>query len=124
MNSAQGKARLLVQRDFARQTNDAELLEKVNAQLALLEAPPSPGGAHESEADRMKKLNIRNREDNRKEVKKAETRAQDERRRQAAALARGDEGIKVDASARVKTLARLHYDRCVSFPTLDIEVLD
>ena len=86
----------------------------MSAQLAKLEAPASPGGTHESESDRMKKLNEHNRARNRAEIKKAETRGQDERRRQAAALARGDAGVKVDASARVKTLTRLTYDRFVS----------
>ncbi|KAK4697859.1 RNA polymerase-associated protein RTF1, partial [Phenoliferia sp. Uapishka_3] len=115
INPAQGKARLLIQRDFARQTNDAELLAQVNAQLAKFnpEAPASPsgGGNQESEANRMKKLNEKNRAQDREDIRKAETRGQDERRRQAAALARGDLGVKVDASARVKTLTRLHYDR-------------
>ncbi|KAL8292609.1 hypothetical protein RQP46_001221 [Phenoliferia psychrophenolica] len=112
VNPSQSKARLIIQRDFAKRNEDMEAFEQAQAQLDKLEAPPSPGGtSHESEADRMKKLNEHNRAKNRAEIKKAETRGQDERRRQAAALARGDAGVKVDASARVKTLTRLTYDR-------------
>lgn len=59
----------------------------------------------------MKKVNERNRASNREEIKRAESRNQDARIKQAAALARGDSGIKVDASARVKTMTRLTYDR-------------
>ncbi|SCZ93742.1 BZ3500_MvSof-1268-A1-R1_Chr6-3g08856 [Microbotryum saponariae] len=115
VNAAAGKARLLIQRDFARQAGDDKLLAEVSAQLATFDAPaPSPGpvgSEHESEQDRMKRLNERNRATNREDIKKAEGRAQEERRRQAAALARGDSSVKVDPSARVKTMTRLTYDR-------------
>ncbi|KAM0748359.1 plus-3-domain-containing protein [Meredithblackwellia eburnea MCA 4105] len=110
VNPAQGKARLLIQRDFFRQSGDLDRVNEINAQLALLEAP-APADGHETESDRMRKLNERNRATNREEIKKAEARGQDERRRQAEALARGDADVKVDASARVKTLTRLTYDR-------------
>ncbi|SGY16911.1 BQ5605_C012g07025 [Microbotryum silenes-dioicae] len=115
VNAAAGKARLLIQRDFARQAGDDKLLAEVSAQLATFDAPaPSPGpvgSEHESEQDRMKRLNERNRANNREDIKKAEGRAQEERRRQAVALARGDSSVKVDPSARVKTMTRLTYDR-------------
>ena len=110
VNPAAGKARLMIQRDFARQTGDQALLDEVNAELAKLEAPPPSPGSSETEQERMRKVNERNRATNREEIKRAEGKAQDERRRQAAALARGDSDVKVDPSARVKTMTRLKYD--------------
>ncbi|KAK4056008.1 RNA polymerase-associated protein rtf1 [Microbotryomycetes sp. JL221] len=111
---AVGKARLLVQRDFARSSGDEELLAAVNAELAKLEAPPpgSPGGASaDTEQERMRRVNERNRMTNRTEIQRAEAVAQAERRRQEAALARGETDVKIDPSARVKTMTRLKYDK-------------
>ena len=63
----------------------------------------------------MKKVNERNRASNREDIRRAEAKNQDERRRIAEKLAKGEE-VKVDASARVKTMTRLKYDRYVFFP--------
>jgi RNA polymerase-associated protein RTF1 len=59
----------------------------------------------------MTKVNERNRKGNREQIKKAESRNQDARMKQTAALARGDTSVKVDASARVKTMPRMNFDR-------------
>lgn len=67
-----------------------------------------------TEAERMAKVNERNRAANREEIRKAESRNQEDRRKMAAALKRGDMDVKVDPSARVKTMTRLKYDRCVN----------
>ena len=107
INPAASKAKLVVERDFARQTGNAELLASVELKLAELEKLAK---AESEEQARTRKLNERNRQQNAAEVKKAEGIAQDHRRRQAAALARGDAGVKIDPSARVKTLTRLTYD--------------
>lgn len=119
MNRAQGKAKLITQRDFARSTGNAVLLAA--AEVALLEfgvgtpPSPSPSKGDETEQERMKKVNEKNRAMNREEIRRAEGKAQDERRRLADKLARGVD-VKVDASARVKTMTRLKYDRFVFFP--------
>lgn len=59
----------------------------------------------------MTKVNEKNRASNRAVIKKAESRNQDARMKQSAALARGDLDVKVDASARVKTMPRMNFDR-------------
>ncbi|KAK4049014.1 RNA polymerase-associated protein rtf1 [Microbotryomycetes sp. JL201] len=113
VTGAAGKARLLVQRDFAVSSGNQEMLAAVNAELAKLDAPQNASGAAgaESEQDRMRRVNERNRLSNRTEIQRAEAVAQQERRRQEAALARGDTEVQIDPSARVKTLTRLKYDR-------------
>ena len=114
MNRAQGKARLITQRDYARSTGDTALFAE--SERALLEFGvgvinlPSPTKGGGTEQERMKKVNEKNRAMNREEIRRAEGRNQDERRRLADKLARGVE-VKVDASARVKTMTRLKYDR-------------
>ncbi|KAM0787418.1 hypothetical protein ACM66B_003501 [Microbotryomycetes sp. NB124-2] len=114
IGGAAGKARLLVQRDFAISSGNEEMLASINAELAKLEAPQSSNGSAtglETEQDRMRRVNERNRLSNRTEIQRAEAVAQQERRRQEAALARGDTEVQIDPSARVKTLTRLKYDR-------------
>ncbi|GAA5904439.1 RNA polymerase-associated protein [Sporobolomyces salmoneus] len=103
---AAAKARLLVQRDHAHSTGDTETYEKTVKELAELEAGTP---TKENEQERMRRVNERNRASNREEIQKAEARSQEERRRQAASLAKG-ENVKVDPSARVKTMTRLTYD--------------
>lgn len=113
LNSAQSRAKLLMERDFARSAGDAEKEKEIEEQLAALNNASSAAAtrSEESEVDRLRRVNERNRALNREEVAKAEARHQEERRRQAAALARGDQNVKIDPSARVKTMARLKYDR-------------
>jgi hypothetical protein len=81
--------------------------EKIVSELAELEAGTP---TKENEQERMRRVNERNRASNREEIQKAEARSQEERRRQAAQLAKG-ENVRVDPSARVKTMTRLTYDR-------------
>lgn len=58
----------------------------------------------------MMKVNERNRAKDREEIKKYEAKNMEERRKMAESLRRGD-AVKIDASARVKTMTRLTYDR-------------
>jgi len=115
---AAAKARLLVQRDHAFSSGDMETYEKTLAEIKELE---SGTPTKENEQERMRRVNERNRAGNREQIQKAEARSQEERRRQAASLAKG-ENVRVDPSARVKTMTRLTYDRCVAscFPSLSI----
>ncbi|GAA5840157.1 hypothetical protein JCM3766R1_004113 [Sporobolomyces carnicolor] len=103
---AAAKARLLVQRDHALSTGDTETYDRIVRELAEMEAGAP---TKENEQERMRRVNERNRASNREEIQKAEARSQEERRRQAASLAKG-ENVRVDPSARVKTLTRLTYD--------------
>ncbi|GAA6062142.1 hypothetical protein JCM10212_003177 [Sporobolomyces blumeae] len=103
---AAAKARLLVQRDHAFSSGNMEEYDKLVAEIAEME---NGTPAKESEQERMRRVNERNRQSNREEIQKAEARSQEERRRQAALLAKG-ENVKVDPSARVKTMTRLTYD--------------
>ncbi|GAA5966250.1 hypothetical protein JCM3765_002572 [Sporobolomyces pararoseus] len=103
---AAAKARLLVQRDHAFSSGDMDTYNKIVSELAELEAGTP---TKENEQERMRRVNERNRASNREEIQKAEARSQEERRRQAASLAKG-ENVKVDPSARVKTMTRLTYD--------------
>lgn len=104
---AAAKARLLVQRDHAFSSGDMETYEKAVAEIRELEAGTP---TKENEQERMRRVNERNRASNREEIQKAEARSVEERRRQAASLAKG-ENVRVDPSARVKTMTRLTYDR-------------
>ncbi|KAI5480856.1 (transport protein particle) complex protein Trs85 [Pseudohyphozyma bogoriensis] len=108
VNPAAGRAKLMIQRDFAIAQGNQELLASINADIAKLDAPAQRDSV--SEAERMSQVNARNRATNREEIKRAEARGQEERMKQAKALARGDL-VKVDPSARVKTMTRLKYDR-------------
>ena len=112
-NSAQTRAKLLMDRDFARSAGDAAKVAEIEKLIAELDAPAADSSRknEENDAERLRRVNERNRALNREEVAKAEARYQEERRRQAAALARGDMTVKVDPSARVKTMTRLKYDR-------------
>ncbi|GAA5897514.1 hypothetical protein JCM5296_001147 [Sporobolomyces johnsonii] len=110
---AAAKARLVVQRDHALQSGDTERYKEIVAQLAEMDAVSS---TKESEQERMKRVNERNRASNREEIQRAEARNQEERRKQAALLAKG-ENVKVDPSARVKTMTRLTYDSRTATPT-------
>ncbi|GAA5887384.1 hypothetical protein JCM16303_004266 [Sporobolomyces ruberrimus] len=103
---AAAKARLLVQRDHAFSSGDTKTYEKIVEELAELEAGTP---TKENEQERMRRVNERNRASNREDIQKAEARSVEERRRQAASLAKG-ENVKVDPSARVKTMTRLTYD--------------
>lgn len=139
--AASSKAQLVVKRAFAIQQNDEALLADVEAQLAKLESNSSSSSpskqlssnqnsptkpnveaasepAVETEQDRMRRLNERNRASNREDIKRAEGKAQDERRRMARKLQRGDSDVVVDPSARVKTMTRLHHDRLVMTKSL------
>ena len=112
MNPAQSRALLITKRDYARSTGDLETLAATEAELATHSMPASPAGSQETEQERMKKVNERNRASNREDIRRAEGKNQDERRRIAERLAKGQD-VKVDASARVKTMTRLKYDRYV-----------
>jgi hypothetical protein len=109
LNGALYKADLASRRDAARANGDKELEEKLNAELAVL-----TGGSdgHAKREDPLAIVNARNRQANREEVRKAESVAYEERKRQQLA---GDG--KVDPSARVRTTVRLVQDiRSVSLP--------
>ncbi|GEM07538.1 RNA polymerase-associated protein RTF1 [Rhodotorula toruloides] len=108
---AAARVRLKMQRDHAMQNGDVEKAAELSAQLAVLEGPAA------DEADRTKRINDRNRAANREEVKRAEARSQEERRKISEALQRGDTSVKVDPSARVKTMPRLNYDSRPQTPT-------
>lgn len=102
-----------MQRDHAMQNGDIEKAAELSAQLAELEGPAA------GDIDLTKRINDRNRAANREEVKRAEARSQEERRKISEALQRGDTSVKVDPSARVKTMPRLNYDRWArAFETL------
>jgi len=102
------KTRLKIQRDHAIAAGDQAEIDRVTKELAALDAPTG------AEQDRARMINERNRANNREEVRRAEAKAQDFRRKQAELLARGDTDVRVDPSARVKTMPRLNYDsRCV-----------
>lgn len=118
INPAIGKARLTIQRDYAISIGDATLLENANKALAYYDPPAPAEVPGETEADRMMRVNERNRHANRDEIRKAEAKNQEERRKLAAALKRGDVDVKVDPSARVKTMTRLKYDQYVPCPFL------
>ncbi|KPV75234.1 uncharacterized protein RHOBADRAFT_53238 [Rhodotorula graminis WP1] len=98
------KTRMKIQRDHAVAAGDQAEVDRLNRELAALDAPTG------AEQDRARMINERNRANNREEVRKAEAKAQDFRRKQAELLARGDTDVRVDPSARVKTMPRLNYD--------------
>ncbi|BGP31742.1 RNA polymerase-associated protein rtf1 [Rhodotorula toruloides] len=108
---AAARVRLKMQRDHAMHNGDFEKAAELSAQLAELEGPAA------DDADRTKRINDRNRAANREEVKRAEARSQEERRKISEALQRGDTSVKVDPSARVKTMPRLNYDSRPQTPT-------
>lgn len=68
------------------------------------------GDVKESEQDRIARHNAEQRRKNNEEIKAAELRERAERRRQDAALARGDSSVVVDTSRRVRTRAVLTHD--------------
>jgi RNA polymerase-associated protein RTF1 len=114
-----------MERDHAIGANDLDRLATIDAELADMDKSNAP-------REMAALLNERNRKSNMEEVRKAEARGQDERRKQQEALAKGDTSVKVDASARVKTVPRMNYDlRCVllpsfsfpSFPVIDFSSL-
>ncbi|GAA5848412.1 hypothetical protein JCM9279_006559 [Rhodotorula babjevae] len=98
------KTRLKIQRDHAVAAGDKAEVDRLTKELAALDAPTG------AEQDRARMINERNRANNREEVRRAEAKAQDFRRKQAELLARGDTDVRVDPSARVKTMPRLNYD--------------
>ncbi|BGO91299.1 hypothetical protein NBRC10512_007036 [Rhodotorula toruloides] len=108
---AAARVRLKMQRDHAMQNGDIEKAAELSAQLAELEGPAA------GDIDLTKRINDRNRAANREEVKRAEARSQEERRKISEALQRGDTSVKVDPSARVKTMPRLNYDSRPQTPT-------
>lgn len=76
----------------------------------LAPVPTANSIARETESERMSKVNERNRKKDREEIKKYEAKSMEDRRKLAESLRKG-EAVKVDASARVKTMTRLTYDR-------------
>ncbi|GAA5997740.1 RNA polymerase-associated protein [Rhodotorula paludigena] len=104
------KAKLRVLLTDARASGDEAKAQEYAEQLAKLEGPAQ-------EDDRAKRINERNRASNREEIKRAEAKSQELRRKQADALARGETDVKVDPSARVKTMPRLNYDSRPHTPT-------
>ncbi|GAA5982096.1 hypothetical protein JCM10908_004739 [Rhodotorula pacifica] len=101
---AQARARLVMELSDAKRIGDDEAIERIKEQLAELDGPAK------EEVDRAKRINDRNRASNREEIKRAEARSQEERRKQAEALMRGDTNVKIDKSARVKTVPKHTYD--------------
>lgn len=139
LNPAMGKARLTIKRDYAASIGDEAGVEAANEAIASYDlrrtgsypslsdlaqsSTKSSTGANDvggiaggrvTEAERMALVNERNRAANREDIRKAEGKNQEERRKLAAALKRGDVDVKVDPSARVKTMTRLKYDRYAS----------
>ncbi|GAA6007752.1 hypothetical protein JCM10207_004862 [Rhodosporidiobolus poonsookiae] len=110
LSGAQLKARLMFARDQAAASGDSDKLAELNAQIADFDKPTTD--LRETAA----KLNERNRLSNREEVRRAEARSQDERRKLLESLAKGED-VKVDASARVKTVPRMNYDSRPHTPT-------
>ncbi|GAA5885623.1 hypothetical protein JCM6882_007498 [Rhodosporidiobolus microsporus] len=103
LTGAQRKTQLRFERDQAMAAGDQERIDEINQQLADLDRPSG------EPRDPSAKLNERNRLSNREEVRRAEAKSQEDRRKQQEAMARGDV-VKVDASARVKTVPRMNYD--------------
>lgn len=112
LNRTVVKAKLLIQRDFAHSEGDAAQFATAKEDLEKLAPTDRPKGA-ETEAERMARVNERNRANNREEIRKAEGKNQEERRKLAAALKRGDLDVKIDASARLKPTTHLKLDRYV-----------
>ncbi|POY70129.1 hypothetical protein BMF94_6903 [Rhodotorula taiwanensis] len=106
-SGAAARARLVMELQDAKRVGDMSKAADVQARLAELEGP---AGSPKDEADRAKRINDRNRAANREEIKRAEAKSQEERRKQAEALQRGDTNVKIDKSARVKTMPRHTYD--------------
>ncbi|GAA6050219.1 hypothetical protein JCM3770_002742 [Rhodotorula araucariae] len=104
MRGPGAKTRLKLQRDHAIAAGDEEKVKELNEKLAKLDAPA------QSEDDLARRINERNRANNREEIRRAEAKSQEQRRRQLELLARGDTDVKIDPSARVKTMPRLNYD--------------
>ena len=76
---------------------------------SLVKKTPT-GEAKETDMDRIARHNAEQRRKNNEEIKAAELRERAERRRQDAALARGDSNVVVDTSRRVRTRAILSHD--------------
>ncbi|TNY20025.1 Pol II transcription elongation factor [Rhodotorula diobovata] len=104
MRGPGAKTRLKIQRDHALAAGDEEKVKELNEKLAALDAPTG------AEQDRARLINERNRANNREEIRRAEAKSQEQRRKQAELLARGDTDVRIDPSARVKTMPRLNYD--------------
>jgi hypothetical protein len=100
VNSALYRANLISRRDAARMNGDTETEENLTAELAVLTS-----GDQVKKEDPLAIVNARNRMANRQEVRKAETAAYEERKKQQLV----GEG-RVDASARVRTAVRLIQD--------------
>ncbi|GAA5956229.1 hypothetical protein JCM8115_001659 [Rhodotorula mucilaginosa] len=103
---AQARARLVMELTDAKRANNLEEVARIQEQLAELDGPVKD----RDDVDRAKRINDRNRAANREEIKRAEARSQEERRRQVEALMRGDTNVKIDKSARVKTVPKHTYD--------------
>ncbi|GAA5874564.1 hypothetical protein JCM3774_004649 [Rhodotorula dairenensis] len=103
-SGAQARARLIMELSDAQRVNDLDAVARIRGQLAELDGPAK------EEVDRAKRINDRNRAANREDIKRAEAKSQEERRKQAEALQRGDTNVKIDKSARVKTLPKHTYD--------------
>lgn len=113
MRGPGAKTRLKIQRDHALAAGDEEKVKELNEKLAALDAPTG------AEQDRARLINERNRANNREEIRRAEAKSQEQRRKQAELLARGDTDVRIDPSARVKTMPRLNYDnRCACLSPL------
>ncbi|BGP55200.1 RNA polymerase-associated protein rtf1 [Rhodotorula sphaerocarpa] len=103
---AVARARLRMELQDALRVGDEAAAAEVRARIAEFEGPAKD----KEDADRAKRINDRNRAANREEIKRAEAKSQEERRKQAEALLRGDTSVVVDKSARVKTVPRHTYD--------------
>ncbi|BGP47819.1 RNA polymerase-associated protein rtf1 [Rhodotorula kratochvilovae] len=104
MRGPGARTRLKLQRDHAIAAGDEAKVKDLNEQLARFDAPV------QDQDDRARKINERNRANNRDEIRRAEAKSQEQRRKQNELLARGDTDVKIDPSARVKTMPRLNYD--------------
>ncbi|KAF8502950.1 plus-3-domain-containing protein [Hysterangium stoloniferum] len=117
------RVQLTQRRNLALKRQDFKEAAEVDKELeALVAAQPSLNGrAKETTVDLMSKVNARNRQANLEAVRKAEAEAaarkRQERKAAAEAAARGlTPPVIFDVSARVKTVAKTHYQSRVTTP--------
>ncbi|KAF5098536.1 hypothetical protein D0Z03_001193 [Geotrichum reessii] len=98
------KAQLQQQRVIALENNEFDLVEEIDRKIAAVESKLSATNTHISPLDKLAQVNVRNRRANQTGVRRAEIKANEERRKT------GGTSVTANPFSRLRTTARTFYE--------------
>ncbi|KAF5117422.1 hypothetical protein DV454_001091 [Geotrichum candidum] len=98
------KAQLQQQRVVALENNELDFVEEIDRKIAAVESKLNATNTHVSPLDKLAQVNVRNRRANQSGVRRAEIKANEERRKT------GSTSVTANPFSRLRTTARIFYE--------------